>query len=128
VRRLRRLSVASIALVLGACAGRAASPFAGRGPDEGIRVEVRNDNYLDVTVYAMPDGVSYRLGDVTGSTSATLEIPPSLVHGAMGVRLLVSPIGAREAYLSEPISAGPGDTIMLRVASVLRMSSWSVRQ
>jgi hypothetical protein len=114
--------------VLGACAARAPSPFAEATREEEIRVEVRNDNYLDVTVYVMRDGMSYRLGDVTGSSSATLEIPPSQVLAAMGVRLLVNPIGSRGAYLSEPIMAGPGDTITLRVASVLRMSSWSMRQ
>lgn len=125
---LHAVGLASTVFVFGACAARAPSPFAESTREEEIRVEVRNDNYLDVTVYVMRDGMSYRLGDVTGSSSATLEIPPSQVLAALGIRLLVNPIGSRGAYLSEPIMANPGDTIALRVASVLRMSSWSVRQ
>jgi hypothetical protein len=116
-----------VVLVLSGCGGRSRSPFRAGGGDEAIRVEVRNDNFLDVTVYVMPDGVSYRIGDVTGSSSATLDVPPRLIFAATSVRLLVNPIGSRQAYLSEEILVSPGDLIRLHVASQIQMSSWSVR-
>jgi hypothetical protein len=114
-------------LVLSGCGGRLSSPFRAGGGDEPIGVEVRNDNFLDVTVYVMPDGVSHRLGDVTGSSSATLEVPGRLIFAATSLRLMVNPIGSREAYLSEEIFVSPGDLLRLNVASRIQMSSWSVR-
>jgi hypothetical protein len=114
-------------LVLSGCGGRARSPFRAGGGDETIRVEVRNDNFLDVTVYVLPDGVSHRIGDVTGSSSATLDVPARLILAATSVRLLVNPIGSPQTYLSEEILVTPGDLIRLHVASRIQMSSWSVR-
>lgn len=110
------------------CARRSPSPFGGQRSEEPIRLEIENGNYLDVTVYVMPDGASHRIGQVTGASSTTLVVPRSLVPASGRFRLLVSPIGSREAYLSEDILAMPGDVVQLRVASVLRMSSWSVRR
>jgi hypothetical protein len=125
--RVSWVAVILVVLVLGGCGGRSRSPFRAGGGDEAIRVEVRNDNFLDVTVYVLPDGVSHRIGDVTGSSSATLDVPARLIFAATSMRLLVNPIGSREAYLSEEIPVSPGDLIRLNVASQIRMSSWSVR-
>ncbi|NIQ53638.1 MAG: hypothetical protein GWM92_09960, partial [Gemmatimonadetes bacterium] len=107
-RRLMIWSAPVIASILAsACAGRQPpSPFdAGRGDGE-IRVEVDNDNYLDVAVFAMHDQAATRLGTVSGLSSATLSVPGQWV--VMGrLRLLVDPIGSAEAYLTEDIPVSP---------------------
>jgi hypothetical protein len=125
--RVSWVAVILVVLVLSGCGGRSRSPFRAGGGNEAIRIEVRNDNFLDVTVYVLPDGVSHRIGDVTGSSSATLDVPARLIFAATSMRLLVNPIGSREAYLSEEILVSHGDLIRLHVASQIQMSSWSVR-
>lgn len=108
------------------CARR--SPFAddARG-EEPVRLEVENHNYLDVVVFAMPDGIWRRLGTVTGTSTTTLEVPGAIASRASGFRLLVDPVGSQAAYLTEPIYASPGDIVVLQVGSVIRMSSWYLR-
>jgi hypothetical protein len=122
--RTTRLTVlVGTLLLVTACGAR-------RGPDraaaDDFSVVVENQNYLDVVVFAFRDLSSTRLGSVSGLSSATLRIPGHLV--VLGeIRLLVDPIGSPVAYLTDEIMVSPGDVITLRVASVVRMSSWSVR-
>lgn len=114
-------------MLLGACAGRGApDPFEGGREAEEITVEVYNGNYLDVVVFGMQDGMALRLGSVTGLASSTLSVPSQLVVIGQ-IRLLVDPVGSPEAYLSDPIMVNPGDVVVLRVASRVQQSSWSVR-
>ena len=123
-------TVATILLLAltGCASGGQQAEFEAPDFNEPLIVQVHNDNYLDVVVYAMPDGQSVRLGDVTGSSSRELEIPRSVDPWSRALRLLVSPIGSPEAYLSETIVASPGDVIILRVSSVVGMSSWSLQR
>lgn len=120
-------AVLVVAAVLSACAGRRAStPFAGGGEDYDIPVEVDNHNYLDIVVFAMQGEATNRLGSVTGLSSRSLTVPGQLVVAGR-IRLLVDPVGSREAYLTEDIMVNPGDVVVLQVGSVIRQSSWSVR-
>lgn len=129
-RIVRGAAAAALLLVLSAawtgCARR--SPFDGAGPgDEPIQLEVENHNFLDVVVFAMPDGIWRRLGTVTGTSTTTLEVPGTIASRAGGFRLLVDPVGSQAAYLTEPIYASPRDIVVLQVGSVIRMSSWYLR-
>jgi len=126
-RRLSRgLLVASIAWLSG-CAGEARpNPFTGTAHPPAIAVQVRNNNYLDVVVYALRDGGRMRLGTVTGKCDATLKVD-SDVATSQGLRLQADPIGSLESYVTDVIYAEPGTVIVLDVASVLTMSSWHLR-
>lgn len=92
-----------------------------------LTLEVQNHHFNEVVVYYLPDGVRHRIGTVRGVSSRTFELHPHLAARPGGVRLLISPIGSREAYLSDPIYASEGDLIVMVVASRLRMSHWYLR-
>jgi hypothetical protein len=106
-------------------------PFEGRGVDRGPAiVEVTSNQYLDVVIYIGWTGAWHRLGTVPGlATSARLTVPA--VAGPLPGRytLRVHAIGASPGsdYYSGTINLGPGDVVDLRVASDLRLSSWSIK-
>jgi hypothetical protein len=110
-----------------ACRPTAESPFRPRPIEEPVTVEVDNGGYLDVVVYALPDGAWHRLGSVTGLASAAFVVPSVMATAGTGFRLLVDPIGSDDAYFTEVIRANPGDRVELHVQSLLSLSSWSVR-
>lgn len=115
-----------LAVIPGGCAEPHRGPWEAPSP-AALTLEVRNNNYLDVAIYAHTDGQHLRLGSVTGQSHATLEIPTSVVVRADGFRLEVDPVGARDSYVTERIVASPGAIVVLDVGSVLGMSSWHLR-
>lgn len=92
-----------------------------------IRLEVRNQHFNDAVLYLLPNGQRRRLGTVTGLSSETFDLAehPEVRQGY--VRLAAQPIGSRERYVTDPISAFPGDRVVLTLTSQLRMSHWHVR-
>lgn len=96
------------------------------GPAMKTRVQVLNDGWLDVGVYAVVSGDPMYLGHVTGLSEATFDFPEGWETGG-DVRLLADPIGGFGHYLTEPIHASMGDVIQLRLADDLRFSTFSLR-
>ena len=95
-------------------------------PGESLLLEVENHNWSDIVVYVSHDGVVTRLGQVTGSTTTSLPLPPYLI-GTLGVvRLGVRRIGGTDSYASEPISVRTGSTLRLTVESRVATSSVAV--
>jgi hypothetical protein len=94
-----------------------------------VVVEVRNQHYSDIVVRVSTGGSWQRLGDVTGNSSGRLEISGAMLAPAGDYRFRVHAIGSPDAsdYISDRIMASRGRTVVLVVAPVLRMSSWSVR-
>lgn len=117
-------------LVLAGCADRATPDFRGRpAQNQTIPVDVRNQHYADVVVRVSRGGAWQRIGEVTGNSSERLEVPSALTSPAGDYRFRVHAIGSADAtdYVSERIAAYPGSVVVLTVAPVLRMSSWSIR-
>lgn len=106
-----------------ACAGRHKSAAA--APLEPVVVIVNNSNYLDVDVFAVRGTSRARVGSVTGLSSATFTVPAHFAADG-NLQLLVDPIGSNATYLTDKIAVGPGQSLELTVAAVLRMSSYSV--
>jgi len=96
---------------------------------EPVTVDAVNDNYHDVVVYVDRGAGWQRLGTVTGLCNVQLQIPSTLQSAESRYSLRVHAIGTADSedYLSGTIFADPGDVIELSLASVLSMSSWSVR-
>jgi hypothetical protein len=94
-----------------------------------VRLSVQNLNYADIVVYGSRGGSWQRIGGVTGNTSQAFEVPSQLTDGSASLRLRVHAIGSPDAadYVTDPIFASYGSVVQLRVAPVLRMSSWSLR-
>lgn len=125
-------TLAALALAAGACSKGVETPdFRGTRTLQAapIQVDVRNLNYADITVHASRDGAWRRIGQVTGVSDRMLEVPADVGSPAGYLRLRVHAIGSPDAsdFVTEGIMAGRGDVVELRVAPVLRMSSWSVR-
>lgn len=80
--------------------------------DGTVEVQVRNNGWNDVRVYALRDGHRYRLGTVTALTSAVLRIPKHLQPNSFGVQLLALPIGARARHVSPIIYVSEGERLL----------------
>ena len=108
----------------------APSPFtggaAGREARE-IRIEVVNNNFADMTIYVMDSGTNFRVGDVTGKTTARFTLDPNQISPSAGLRLLADPIGSRDAFLTDPVSAGPGSFVVFTIGAALSQSYVTLR-
>ena len=86
-------------------------------------VHVINDNWNDMTVYAVTNGYRRRLGTVTSFTSRVLTLPPTLLILNDELRLVADPIGSREVYVSEPLVVNAGDVVEWTVRNNIRLSN-----
>ena len=86
-------------------------------------VRVINDNWNDITVYAVRNGYRRRLGTVTSFTSRVLTLPPTLLIPSDGLRLVADPIGSRGVYVSEPLVVNAGDVVEWTVRNNIRLSN-----
>ena len=106
-------------LLLGASACKTFS----RGSDDAEQrqltlLQVDNQGFLDMNVYAARNSQRVRLGTATGSGKTNFTIPPGLVTGLTPLRFVADPIGGRRASVSEEITVAPGDTVVLTIPPV----------
>ncbi|MEJ2678597.1 MAG: hypothetical protein P8174_05905 [Gemmatimonadota bacterium] len=92
---------------------------------KNVAVDVTNNNFNDVDVYALEGGVYQRLAFVPSMDSVRVKLPTS-AQLTGGVRLLVSPIGGQYAYFTGEILVSPGDAIRLTVSNPLDLTNWFV--
>ena len=128
IRRRAVLCLFAAICLVTACSGRRAAPLPG-SPDEDVpvRLTVRNDNFLDMVVYAEAGGQRLRIGDVVGKRTRRFELPKTLPGGAQGLRFRVEPIGSDDFYRSDEVYPPPGGIIVLTVSPTLSMSSIAIR-
>ena len=120
--------VAVLTTLTAAGCGRkeADSPFR-RVVDRPVQLEVDNNNFLDVSVYAVAGGYSLRLGDVGGKSAGEFTLDPERITMVGGLQILVDPIGATQTYLSPMVYPYGGATVELNVAAFLQQSFVSIR-
>lgn len=126
-----RLPLALFLLVAqSACAGRATNPMdmEQQAAERPIRIQVNNNNFNDITVYAIAGGAQRRLGAVTGNSSQTYELPRSLNLAANRLQIRASPLGARGSYTSAELAVFPGDLVVVDLAAELTLSNISIRR
>jgi len=102
---------------------------AGGGPAEyrePIAVDVRNENFLDMTISVYSHGSTRRMGIAPGNSTSHFSIDPNLVVGN-DVTILATPIGGSGRASSGALSVSEGQSIEFRVAQVLRQSAAIVR-
>jgi hypothetical protein len=120
-------AVAILALVASACGRKDTdSPFR-RVVDRPVQLEVDNNNFLDVTVYAVSGGSSLRIGEVVGKSKGQFTLDPKKVLMTGGLQVLVDPIGSNRTYLSPSVYPYGGATLRLSVAAYIDQSFLSVR-
>lgn len=95
-------------------------------PPRQVYVEVENNNWADVVVYGVRNGVRTRLGTVTSMGRERFVLPAGLLGGGADLRLLADPIGGATPYLFPPVLVQRGQRIELRLENNLRMSSVAV--
>jgi hypothetical protein len=78
-------------------------------------VEVDNQGFQDMDVYAVRSGQRWRLGLATGSSKTKLTIPGSMVNGLTPLRFVADPIGGKRASVSQEITVAPGDTVVMTI-------------
>jgi hypothetical protein len=115
--KIRTIVFAFLALAIAAC--NAFSRGSGSyNPSEPTVVQVDNQGYLDMTVYAARSAQRVRLGTATGNTKTNFPIPQTLITGLTPLRFVADPIGGRRASVSEEITVAPGDTVVLTIPPV----------
>lgn len=94
-------------------------------PATAIGLRVRNDNFLDMDVYAVSEGLATRLGTVTGNSSRNFILDASLA--TRDFRIVAAPIGGNGRASSGSVIVSPGQTIEFTIGSILRNSSVFIR-
>lgn len=103
-----------ILLVTGvACAGRSAEEAP--DPSESAMVQVQNQSFSDMVVYAVSGGQRIRLGLATGNSTKAFPIPQHLVRTGGTIRFLADPVGSSRAPVSEEMTVQPGDVVSLTI-------------
>lgn len=129
---MRMRQGARLALVLALATAACASPGPrkpGLGKEPGTAqavVRVSNNNFADVTVYAMQGGMRWRLGTVTGLSEQRFRLPRRFALDASDLVLLADPVGGFQAYRSPGVRVQAGSQVALQVHPTLSMSTVSV--
>jgi hypothetical protein len=94
-------------------------------PANTVDLHVKNENFLDMNVYAVKDGQSTRLGTVTGNGSRNFVLDATLA--AQDFRIVATPIGGTGRATTGSIAVAPGQTLDFTIGSVLRNSTVFIR-
>jgi hypothetical protein len=89
-------------------------------------LEVENNNWATMNVYALRGSSRVRLGTVTSMSRAVFRIPASLLNAAGDVRLMADPIGSSNTHVTPSIQVNPGERIEFTIQNHLATSSVSV--
>jgi len=112
-------------LAVGAC-HRGSFNNAPAGTQGAVGLVVQNQNFYDMDLYVVSEGLATRIGDVGGNSSAHFTLDPSFFPSS-DFRIIATPVGGNGRASSGPLSVGAGQTINFTIAPVLRHSSASIR-
>jgi hypothetical protein len=90
------------------------------------KVIVRNDNWLDVVIYAVHGSSRIRVGTVGGSSTTTFRLTGEAANGATPLQILADPIGSRSTYVTDPVTLNPGQHLELQLGSVISTSTYAI--
>lgn len=110
--RTRSTVFAFLLLMVVACS---TLPAGGSAQNEPTVVEVNNQSFLDMTVYAVRSAQRVRLGLATANSKARFTLPPGLLGGMSTLRFVADPIGSNRASVSQEITIAPGDTVVMTI-------------
>ena len=88
----------------------------GEAQAQQTALQVTNDSWSDMTVYAIVGGSPWRIGFVSGHTTATFKLSQGLVTDTRGLQLLARPIAGR-AYLIPAVQVSPGEVVSVTLAN-----------
>lgn len=105
-----------IALLITGCAARQGGATAENG---SAAVEVRNQSWSDMRIYAVSGSQRTRLGMVTANSTAVLRIPSHVVAGGRDVSFIADAV-AGGAASSFNIFVRPGDQVEITIPATVR--------
>jgi hypothetical protein len=98
-------------VLLAACAGRSLQN--GAKPDSETMLQVQNQAFSDMVIYALNGAQRVRLGTATGNSTKSFTLPDYMVRSGGTLRFLADPIGGDRTPVSEEMSVQPGDIVTL---------------
>jgi len=133
VSRLLAPALLLAALLPVTAAAQSAEPV--KGGDESPAVvatettlTVKNQNWLDMRVFMVRNGLRVPLGTVTSMSERTFEVPEAaLGGGGFGARVVADPIGSRRGWVSESLNFFPGDQLEVTLQNHLGISYLTFR-
>jgi hypothetical protein len=126
--RIHTMALALVLLAASACVHQPQGDEEEPAPkNDPIAVHVRNDNFLDMDVYAIVGGARRRLGMVSGNSAGDFSIDWDLSIG-QSISVIAVPIGGRGTASTGSLNIGFGQMIDFTVASVLQQSRVSVHE
>jgi hypothetical protein len=120
--RIAALALAAT-MALGACSQQQRYATEDFSPVGVIAVEVSNNNWMDMVVYAVSSGSRVRLGSVTTGFQQRFKLPPSANAQSGPLYLEAHPVGSHEIYRSDPIMVTPGTKVVWSLENQLGLSS-----
>jgi hypothetical protein len=120
------VAAAAILLSTAACAPGMADSNGPVPARSDIEVQVTNNNWSDMTVYAVRAGMRTRLGTVTSMNTMRFDLPTAYAQAGADVHLVADPIGSRDAYSTQPIQIVPGQTVDFTIENHLAISNVAV--
>lgn len=96
------------------------------GTQGAVNLVVKNQNFYDMDLYVVSEGLATRIGDVTGNNTQSFVLDPSFFP-SNELRIIATPVGGNGRASSGALNVSPGQTITFTIASVLRQSSATVR-
>jgi len=109
-------TIAFALLLLGTSACKTFSRGAGASDQNyPTVVQVDNQGFLDMNIYAARSSQRVRLGTAVGNSKTNLTIPPGLITGLTPLRFIADPIGGSRASVSMEVTVAPSDTVVLTI-------------
>lgn len=78
-------------------------------------LQVQNQSFSDMVVYAVNGSQRIRLGLATGNSTKSFAVPSYLVRTGGRLRFMADPIGGNRTPLSEEMTVQPGDVVTLTI-------------
>jgi len=123
----KRAAVASLLLsIVTAGCHHGAFTNAPAGTQGAVGLVVENQNFYDMDLYVVSEGLATRIGDVTGNSTARFTLDPSFFP-SNELRIIATPVGGNGRASSGPLNVAAGQSIVFTIAPVLRQSSAIVR-
>ena len=122
------LGVAFIGLIgLVGCTPAVKSVDTGEFPGtERTTLTVENNNWQDMTVYVVRDGMKARLGSVAALGRTQFRLPDAMIGGTGELRLMADPLGSTSRFTTQPIVIMPGQRVRFRLENNVQLSSYFV--
>jgi len=130
-RKMMVMGALLASATVGGCASGTASQegyvFGAPAASERTALVVENNNWQDMTVYLLRDGMRHRLGSVPTLGRQRFRLTPAMISGAGTLRIVADPLGSNRAWVSEPFYVQMGDVVQFKLENNIALSSYMIR-